>query len=90
MTAHFFFTTWIEFREQNYPDDNLIYSFIQWLQSLNIKITIDHTIYINVFSYGTVSYLTVSTDDFLNTTNNYTAFNELRIVFEEYFEIKVQ
>ena len=34
------------------------------------KITIDHAIYIKVFTYGTVYYLTVSTDYVLNTTNN--------------------
>ena len=34
--------------------------------------TIDHDIYINVFTDGTVSYLTVSIDDCLNTTNNET------------------
>ena len=34
------------------------------------KITIDHAIYIKVFADGTVSYLTDSTDDVLNTTNN--------------------
>ena len=33
------------------------------------KITIDHDIYIKVFSDETVSYLTVSTDDVLNTNN---------------------
>ena len=36
------------------------------------KITIDNFIYIKVFSTGTVSYLIVSTDDVLNTTNNET------------------
>ena len=34
------------------------------------KITIDNYLYIKVFTDGTVSYLTVSTDDVLNTTNN--------------------
>ena len=34
------------------------------------KITIDHAIYIKFFIYGTVSYLAVSTDYVLNTTNN--------------------
>ena len=34
------------------------------------KSTIDHAIYIKVFDDGTVSYLTVSTDDVLNNTNN--------------------
>ena len=35
---------------------------------------IDHDIYIKVFSDGKVSYITVSTNDFLNTTNNETEF----------------
>ena len=34
------------------------------------KITIYHAIYIKVFTDGTVSYITVSTDDIFNTTNN--------------------
>ena len=42
------------------------------------KTTIDNSIYITVLSDGKVSYLTVSTDDFLNTTNNETAFPELK------------
>ena len=32
------------------------------------KSIIDHAIYIKVFSDGTVSYLTVSTDDVINTS----------------------
>ena len=52
--------------------------------------TIDHAIYIKVFSDVTVSYLTVSTDNFLNTANNETSFTELRRVFEESFGIKLQ
>ena len=54
------------------------------------KSTIDHTIYINFFAGGTVSYLTVSTDDVLNTTNNDNAFPELTRAFKETFEMKVQ
>ena len=34
------------------------------------KSTIYHDIYIKVFNDGTISYITVSTDDVLNTTNN--------------------
>ena len=34
------------------------------------KSTIDHDIYIKTFTDGTLSYITVSTDDVLNTTNN--------------------
>ena len=41
-----------------------------------------HSIYIKVFADGIVSYLTVSTDDFINTTNNDTAFPELTRVFK--------
>ena len=54
------------------------------------KSTIYHDIYIKVLSDGTVSYLTVSTDDFMTTTNNVTAFHELPRVFEEQFWMKVQ
>ena len=54
------------------------------------KNTIDHAIYTKVISDGTVSYLKVSTDDVLKTTNNETAFPELTRVFKEHFEIKVQ
>ena len=54
------------------------------------KSTIYHAIYIEFFTNGTVSYLTVSTDDVLNTTNNETAFPELTIVFKEHFDMKVQ
>ena len=43
--------------------------------------TIDHTIYIKVFTDGTVSYITVSTDDVINTINNETAFPELTRFF---------
>ena len=37
-----------------------------------------------------MSYLTVFTDDFLNTINNETAFFELTRVFEEHFDIEYQ
>ena len=52
------------------------------------KITIDHDIYIKVFSEGTVSYITVFTDDVLNTNNNETSFPELTRIFEVHFDIK--
>ena len=55
-----------------------------------MKIIIDHVIHSNLFSDGTMSFPTVSTNDFLNTNHNETAFIELRRVFEEYFEIKIQ
>ena len=54
------------------------------------KSTIDHVIYIKVFTDGTVSYLTFSNGDVLNTTNNGTAFPELTRVFKEHFEMKAQ
>ena len=54
------------------------------------NITIDHAIYIKVFIDGTVSYLTVSTDNVLNNTNNETKFTKLTIFFIEHFEMKVQ
>ena len=53
------------------------------------KITIDHAIYIKVFSDITVYYITVYTDDFLNTTNNETEFTEITRVFEKHSEMKV-
>ena len=37
-----------------------------------------------------MSYLTFSTDDVLNTTNNETEFPEMTRVFKEHFEMKVQ
>ena len=52
--------------------------------------TIYNAIYIKVFSRGTVSYLTVSASDVLNTANNETAFPELTRFFEEHFEMKFQ
>ena len=42
------------------------------------------------FFCGKVSYLTVSTDDVLNTTNNENAFPELTRVFKEHFDMIVQ
>ena len=38
------------------------------------KITIDNYFYVKLFSDGTVSYITVYTDDVLNITNNETEF----------------
>ena len=54
------------------------------------KSTIDHAIYIKVFYDVTVYYLTVSTDDVINTTNNETSFPEITRVFEEHFQMKSQ
>ena len=50
----------------------------QWNRLLNVvviiikynKSTIYNSIYIKVFSDGTLSYLTVYNDDVINTTNN--------------------
>ena len=64
-------------------------SEIQWNRILDTvvtmikynKSTIDHAIYTKVFTDGTVYYLTVSTDDILNTTNNENAFTVLTRVF---------
>ena len=58
----------------------------QWKIILNAVVTIikykkspiDRSIYINVFFDVIMSYLTVSTDDVLNTTNNEIEFTELR------------
>ena len=54
------------------------------------KSTIDNAIYIKVFTDGTVSYLTVSTDDVLNNTNNKTEYLEITRVFKEHLEVEVQ
>ena len=54
------------------------------------KITIYHAIYIKCFDDGTVSYIKVSTDDVLNTTNNENKFTEPTRVCKEHFEMKVQ
>ena len=47
------------------------------------KITMYHVNFIKVFSDGKVSYLTVSTGDVINNTNNKTAFTEITRVFDE-------
>ena len=54
------------------------------------KSTIDHVIYIRILYDVIVSYLTVFTDYFLNSTNNKTEFTELTRVPEEHFEMKLQ
>ena len=51
------------------------------------KIIIKDFFYITLFFGGTVYYIRASIDYFMNTTNNYTAFTELRMVFEEAFDI---
>ena len=47
------------------------------------KSAIDHAIYIKIFYDGKVSYITVSTYDVLNNTNNETAFPELRTLLKK-------
>ena len=54
------------------------------------KITIYHVFCIKVFTDRTLSYITVSTDDVLSTTNNETYFFELNRVIKEHFEMIVQ
>ena len=48
------------------------------------KITIDHTIYIRVFSDGTVSYRAVYTVYVINTTTNGISFPELKRVLKKH------
>ena len=52
--------------------------------------TIYCAVEIKVLSGGTVSCIPVSSYDVINTTNNNTAFPELRELFEGLFEIKLQ
>ena len=47
------------------------------------KSIIDRALYIKLLSDGTVSYIKVSTDDILKTTNNETEFPEIRRFFEK-------
>ena len=54
------------------------------------KSTIDHATYIKVFDDSALSYITVSTDDVLNTTNDENTFPELKKLFKDHFEMKVQ
>ena len=53
------------------------------------EIIIDDDLYLNIFSYGNMTYIRVSTYDVLHCTNNETAFTELRRVFEEAFDMKI-
>ena len=79
----------MEYRGENQQQQNQLFdAMVTTLKYL--KSTIDHAIYNLVLSDGTVSHITVSTDDVFNTTNNKTTFPHLRRVFEEAFEIKVQ
>ena len=50
----------------------------------------DHHLNLEEHSDSTVSYIIVSTDDVLNTTNDENAFPELTRLFKEHFEMKVQ
>ena len=80
----------MEFREQNHPKKwNRLLDAVVTIIKYN-KITIDNDIYIKVLSDGTVSYITVYTDNLMDTTNNVIAYTELRRGFEEIFEIKFQ
>ena len=56
----------------------------------NKKSTVDHAIYIKLFSDKNFPYLTASTDDVLNTTNNDTSFPYLKKVFKYDSDIKTQ
>ena len=49
------------------------------------KITIYNAIYNKVLYYGTVSYITFSTNDFFNANNNDTAFTEITRVLKNTF-----
>ena len=46
------------------------------------RIVIDNGICIKILPDGTISYITVSTDDVTNTTNNVIYFSDLRKVFQ--------
>ena len=54
------------------------------------KVIIDHYIRIKVFSTVTVSYIKVSTDDVINTTDKEKSFPGIARLFEEQFEVKYQ
>ena len=70
----------------------------QWNRLLDVvikilkynKSTLDHSIYIKLFTYGTVIYLRVSTDNIIDTTNNETSFHEPTILKKKSFEMKLQ
>ena len=68
--------------EKKHLDDNKIDSLMQWLQFQDTrKPQWIIPIYIKVFYDENMSYLTVSTDNVLNATNNDTPLTELRRVF---------
>ena len=52
------------------------------------KSTIDHAIYIRVFYDETVSHIIVSNHGVVNTTNDKTSFNELRIFLKKLLRLK--
>ena len=65
----------MELREQSQLEDNGIESLIEWSQFLSIRR--ERFIILSTYKFfadGTVSYLTVSTDDVIKTTNNENAF----------------
>ena len=67
----FLSSVWMEFKEQRQLKKkrnrllDAVVTIIKYKKS-----TIDHDINIKVFTHGTVSYLTVSTDNVINDTNN--------------------
>ena len=68
-------------RQWNIPLDSMV-MILKYKKRI-----VNNDINIKVLSDGTVSYLTVSTDDVLSTTNNETSFLEITRVFKESFKI---
>ena len=56
----------------------------------NTNVPIHEIVCVSPSPYYIDWFETVSTNDFLNTTNNKNAFTELTRVFKEHFEMKVQ
>ena len=73
MMEHFVFNAWLEFKEKK-PAGRQLNRLLDAVVTIikYTKITIDNFIYTKVFTYGTVYYHAVYTDDVLNTTNNET------------------
>ena len=69
--VHFFFGALMEFRgvEPAVQQWNRLLDAVVTIMTYK-KSTVGNSIYIKLLSYVNVSYLTVSTDYFLNTTNN--------------------
>ena len=49
------------------------------------KVTMYHSIYVNIFFVGTAFYITVSRDYVLGTTNNDESFQELKRFFKRLY-----